>query len=78
MPAFCGLFGRLHELKANLFAALARGEKCVLKLVAGPLDAPPVDGACSAVVRACHEHLQICKLETVSRKHEAKLAASPT
>eukprot|EP00439_Symbiodinium_sp_Y106_P075387 s3316_g14.t3 len=54
----------LHELKANLFAALARGEKCVLKLVAGPLDAPPVDGACSAVVRACHEHLQICKLET--------------
>ncbi|CAE7348136.1 unnamed protein product [Symbiodinium natans] len=53
----------LHELKANLFAALARGEKCVLKLVAGSLETPPIDGACSAIVRACHEHLQICKLE---------------
>ena len=57
---------RLHELKANLFDALARGEKCILKLVAGSLDTPPIDGACSAIVRACHEHLQICKLEIES------------
>ncbi|CAE7724310.1 unnamed protein product [Symbiodinium pilosum] len=59
----------LHELKANLFDALARGEKCILKLVAGSLDTPPIDGACSAIVRACHEHLQICKLEIEGLKN---------
>ncbi|CAK9054476.1 Uncharacterized protein SCF082_LOCUS29567 [Durusdinium trenchii] len=54
---------RLHELKSNLFEALSCGEKCVLKLVVGSEEVPPIDSACSSIVRACHEHLNICKLE---------------
>ena len=54
---------RLHELKSSLFEALSCGEKCVLKLVVGSSDVSAIDAACSSIVRACHEHLKICKLE---------------
>lgn len=53
----------LHELKSSLFEALSRGEKCVLKLVVGSSEVSAIDAACSSIVRACHEHLKICKLE---------------
>ena len=58
---------RLHELKSSLFEALSRGEKCVLKLVVGSSEVSAIDAACSSIVRACHEHLKICKLERDAR-----------
>ncbi|CAE8714506.1 unnamed protein product [Polarella glacialis] len=62
-----GLFGyqQLHDLlgkwKTALFEGLASGENCILTLVVGSADTPPIDGSCSAIVTACLMHLKICK-----------------
>ncbi|CAJ1435736.1 unnamed protein product [Effrenium voratum] len=66
----------LHELKSNLFEALSYGERCVLKLVLGPAEGDPIDAACACMVRACLEHLKICKLEGEGLK-EVPIYLSP-
>lgn len=61
------LRGLLHELKSQLFEALSSGERCVLRLVLASREVCAIDAAASSIVRACHEHLKICKLEREAR-----------
>ncbi|CAE8611842.1 unnamed protein product [Polarella glacialis] len=50
-------------MQVSLFLnlCLASGENCILTLVVGSADTPPIDGSCSAIVTACLMHLKICK-----------------
>eukprot|EP00931_Biecheleriopsis_adriatica_P108992 TRINITY_DN83261_c0_g1_i1.p1 TRINITY_DN83261_c0_g1~~TRINITY_DN83261_c0_g1_i1.p1 ORF type:complete len:265 (+),score=47.79 TRINITY_DN83261_c0_g1_i1:87-881(+) len=52
----------LHHWKSALWEGLQCGDKCVLTLVVGDKNKAPIDGACSAIVTACNEHLRICKM----------------
>ena len=49
----------------------------MLKLVVGSSEVPTIDAACSSIVRACHEHLKICKLERDSLPHAKPVLIAP-
>lgn len=49
----------------------------MLKLVVGSSEVPTIDAACSSIVRACHEHLKICKLERDSLPHAKRVPIAP-
>lgn len=46
----------LWDAKSRFFEILASGEPCDIRLVKGPEDAEPIDGACSTIC-ASYEHL---------------------
>merc|ERR1719238_610211 len=46
----------LWDAKTRLFEMMGSGEPCDIRLVRGPEDAKPVDGAC-AVIGSSYEHL---------------------